>query len=128
MQLSADRLLLLSLLQLQRLLPTASFVAIDEEMTGIHLITAGGEKLEKMDDTTEQRYAKMRLVAQHYKLIQIGLCLFHELPPQPDADGYAPPRFEARPYNFYVSTQRVPACRSAIGARRSSDALLCCVC
>jgi len=55
-----------------------------------------------MDDTTDARYAKMRLVAQHYKIIQIGLCLFHEMPAEADADGFTPPKYEARPYNFYV--------------------------
>jgi hypothetical protein len=58
--------------------------------------------MEKMDDTTAQRYAKMRLVAQHYRIIQIGLCLFHEVKDAATGAPCTPPRFEARPYNFYL--------------------------
>ena len=85
-------------LQLAALLPTASFVAIDEEMTGIHL---PGVFVERMADSTEERYAKMKSVAEHYKIIQIGLCLFHEVP-HAAGDNTAIPKFEARPYNFYL--------------------------
>lgn len=52
-----------------------------------------------MDDTTEARYQKMKSVAEHYRIIQIGLCLFHL-----DAANSKPdePKFIARPYNFYL--------------------------
>jgi hypothetical protein len=88
--------------ELERLLPTASFVAIDEEMTGISI---PGCEREKMDDTTEQRYQKMRAAAEHYKIIQIGLCLFHEVKEDASAAKSGQPsipRFCARPYNFYL--------------------------
>ena len=44
---------------LESLLPTCSFYAIDEEMTGIML---NKETAPSMADTCEQRYAKMKRV------------------------------------------------------------------
>ena len=43
----------------------------------------------------------MKSVAETYKIIQIGLCLFHEETPA-SSDSTAPPRFAARPYNFWL--------------------------
>lgn len=43
----------------------------------------------------------MKSVAETYKIIQIGLCLFHEETPS-SSDPTAPPRFVARPYNFWL--------------------------
>jgi poly(A)-specific ribonuclease len=76
--------------QLQELLPTAEFVAFDEEMTGI---TLPGQP-ERIGDVPAQRYAKMRNVAMKYNIIQFGVCLFHA---KEGGDGYV-----ARPYNFYT--------------------------
>jgi len=97
--------------ELSHLLPSASFVAIDEEMSGIHMPDS---EAERMDDTTEGRYAKMKSVAETYSIIQIGMCLFHEATPEqqqqesqttPSASAstlHRPPSFIARPYNFYL--------------------------
>ena len=48
--------------QLESLLPTCSFYAIDEEMTGIML---SKETAPSMADACEQRYAKMKRVVRH---------------------------------------------------------------
>mmetsp|Transcript_49885 Transcript_49885/g.154111 ORF Transcript_49885/g.154111 Transcript_49885/m.154111 type:complete len:118 (-) Transcript_49885:4-357(-) len=76
--------------QIEALLPSASFVAIDEEMTGI---SVQGQS-EVIQDLPAHRYAKMRNVASRYHIIQFGLCLFHETE---DGNGYI-----ARPYNFFL--------------------------
>ena len=49
--------------QLESLLPTCSFYAIDEEMTGIML---SKETAPSMADVCEQRYAKMKRVVCHH--------------------------------------------------------------
>lgn len=77
--------------ELERLLPSAAFVAIDEEMTGI---TLPGQP-ERIEDVPASRYPKMRKVASQYSIVQFGVCLFH-------ADESAPNRYVARPYNFYT--------------------------
>lgn len=76
--------------QIEALLPSAAFVAIDEEMTGI---TLQGQA-EQIQDLPSRRYSKMRNVASRYNIIQFGLCLFHE---SESGSGYL-----ARPYNFYI--------------------------
>ena len=59
--------------KIESLLPTAAFVAIDEEMTGISM-----ENHYYMGDTPAKRYEKMREVASWYKIIQFGVAVFHE--------------------------------------------------
>eukprot|EP00741_Cyanophora_paradoxa_P002993 tig00000658_g2905.t1 len=101
--------------EIESLLPSATFVAIDEEMTGIRPLTKAGEEV--VDDSTAARYRKNRQVASTYAIIQVGVCLFHEEPvpptpaPAPASEGgeAAPPAppaprraFVARPYNFFV--------------------------
>ena len=76
--------------QLEALLPTCAFYAIDEEMTGIML---SKETAPNMADVCEARYAKMKRVVREYSLMQVGICLFHE---QPDGS------LLSRPFNFYV--------------------------
>lgn len=76
--------------EIEALLPTVSFVAIDEEMTGI---SVEGQK-EQIQDWPARRYSKMRTVASRYNIIQVGVCLFHETE---SGGGYV-----ARPYNFYL--------------------------
>lgn len=56
--------------------PSASFVSIDEEMTGIFGVT-DAERIRR-DDVPSSRYERMVPVASKYRLIQFGLCLFHE--------------------------------------------------
>lgn len=58
-------------------LPTAAFVAIDEEMTGISL---PGTKRPTKDDTPSQRYKTLKAVPERYGIIQFGVALFHEHP------------------------------------------------
>lgn len=74
--------------EIESLLPSAAFVAIDEEMTGISI---PGQQ-ERIEDSPARRYAKMRQVASRYRIIQFGVALFHQ-----EGDGY-----KARPYNFYI--------------------------
>jgi poly(A)-specific ribonuclease len=66
-----------------RHLPSAAFVALDEEMTGITLpsvAAAGGNKPAK-DETAQQRYqAHLKPVAERYSMVQLGICLFHQHP------------------------------------------------
>lgn len=69
---------------------TCKFMSFDEEMTGISL-SDPSSRIRK-DDTPEERYERMRMVASRFGIIQFGLCLFHEV------DG----ALEASPYNFYL--------------------------
>lgn len=79
-----------ALTQLEAILPTASFVAIDEEMTGI--------RVDKSTDPTggdngQSRYQKMARVASHFNIMQFGVCVFHK----EESGSYI-----ARPFNFYI--------------------------
>ena len=56
-------------------LPTAAFVAIDEEMTGI---TLPHSSRPPKDHTPSQRYQHLKAVPETYSIIQLGVCLFHE--------------------------------------------------
>mmetsp|Transcript_102272 Transcript_102272/g.305372 ORF Transcript_102272/g.305372 Transcript_102272/m.305372 type:complete len:555 (-) Transcript_102272:70-1734(-) len=76
--------------QIEALLPSAAFVAFDEEMTGISV----QGQAEQIQDLPSRRYTKMRNVASRYSIIQFGICLFHE---EENGSGYL-----ARPYNFYL--------------------------
>jgi hypothetical protein len=58
-------------------LKTASYVAIDEEMTGISL---PGEKPPLKDDTPEQRYQRFKKIPERYSIISVGVSLFHKNP------------------------------------------------
>mmetsp|Transcript_10878 Transcript_10878/g.16565 ORF Transcript_10878/g.16565 Transcript_10878/m.16565 type:complete len:565 (-) Transcript_10878:132-1826(-) len=68
---------------------TCSFIAFDEEMSGIN---ADGTMKFSKDDIPDIRYTKMVGVASKYSIIQFGLCMFHK-----SDDG-----FTASPYNFYL--------------------------
>jgi len=59
---------------IQTLLPTASFMAIDEEMTGISLLDPDWS----IAQSPEERYISMKKVATTYRIIQFGVCLFHK--------------------------------------------------
>jgi hypothetical protein len=97
---------------LLRRLPTAAFIAIDEEMTGITLTTAPPRGPPK-DHTPAQRYSYLKAVPEKYSIIQLGICLFHQHPDyngnqqQQSKDNITtevehPPEFIARRYNFYL--------------------------
>mmetsp|Transcript_8241 Transcript_8241/g.10790 ORF Transcript_8241/g.10790 Transcript_8241/m.10790 type:complete len:673 (+) Transcript_8241:348-2366(+) len=56
-------------------LPTAAFVAVDEEMTGI---SVGGQwqNIPK-DETPSERYPHLKQAPETYSIIQFGISLFH---------------------------------------------------
>ncbi|CAJ1450748.1 unnamed protein product [Effrenium voratum] len=79
--------------EIEALLPSVDFVAIDEEMTGIGL--PGVQ--EAVGDTPAERYSKMRTVASWFNIIQFGVALFSK-----DAEK----KYVARAYNFYVFPEK----------------------
>lgn len=84
-----------------RNLPSAAFVAIDEEMTGI--VIPNSPRPPK-DQTPDERYNMLKAVPEKYSIIQLGICLFHE---HPDfhtnrISGVDAPEFVARKYNFWM--------------------------
>lgn len=58
-----------------RHLKNASWIAIDEEMTGISLPHGESKRLSK-DDSPEDRYPSLKPVPERYAIIQLGICLF----------------------------------------------------
>lgn len=58
-----------------RHLSTASWIAIDEEMTGIQLPPGDSKGLSK-EDSPADRYPTLKLVPERYSIIQFGICLF----------------------------------------------------
>lgn len=69
-------------------LPSAAFVAIDEEMTGISIHNRRSPK----DKTPSEQYPELKLAAERYAIIQLGVSLFH------NKNG----AWESRSYNFYL--------------------------
>lgn len=89
--------------QIEALLPTAVFVAFDEEMTGISITG----QTDRIEDTPAKRYFKMRKVASQYRIIQFGLALFHKKERAVDAlEGSE--SYEAHVYNFYIFPEEGP--------------------
>jgi hypothetical protein len=76
-------------------LPHATFVAIDEEMTGIHL---PGEARPRRDETPAQHYRAQKGAPERYSLLQLGICLFTQ------DDTFS--RWKVRRYNFYAFPDR----------------------
>jgi hypothetical protein len=76
-------------------LPQATFVAIDEEMTGIHL---PGKARPRRDETPAQHYRAQKGAPERYSLLQLGICLFT----QDNAFGC----WKVRRYNFYSFPDR----------------------
>lgn len=62
---------------LLRHLPTASFVSIDEEMTGISMPNSPRPP---KDHTPAQRYEFLKKIPEQFSIIQLGICLFHQHP------------------------------------------------
>jgi len=54
-------------------LPSAAFVAVDEEMTGISV----GNQRPPKDETPSQRYPDLKKAPETYSIIQLGVSLFH---------------------------------------------------
>ena len=89
---------------IETLLPTAAFVAIDEEMTGISL-----DEQSMLDfpgsSVAGKRYYTMRDVASRYSIIQFGLALFHERESPSDLPAESV-KYEAHVFNFYLFPER----------------------
>jgi len=77
--------------------PSAAFIAIDLEMTGITLNSNPFTKI-SASDTPDVRYGKMQKVASQYGIAQWGVCLFAE---GQDSSGSGKRTYEVRPFNFY---------------------------
>lgn len=58
-------------------LHNASWIAIDEEMTGISLPPSESTRLNK-EDSPDVRYHAMKGVPERYSIIQLGICLFEQ--------------------------------------------------
>jgi len=81
-----------------RHLPNASWIAIDEEMTGISLPHGESKRLSK-DDSPTDRYPSLKLVPERYAIIQFGICLFeHKSSRETDTSDEA--SFHVRRYKF----------------------------
>ena len=76
-----------------RNLPNASWISIDEEMTGISL-PPGEAKKNCKDDSPTDRYSTIKLVPERYAIIQLGICLFEHKSSQDGAS------FHVRRYKF----------------------------
>ena len=96
---------------LEKLIPTASFIAIDEEMTGIQIVDQDGTCDKNLpNDKLQDRYVKMKAVAETYRIIQIGICLFHEVIDDLSSDNNnnnqdnkeKKKKYTATPFNFYL--------------------------
>lgn len=83
------------------LLKTCDFYAFDEEMTGI---TIPGKE-ENMACTPEESYEIKRSVASRYSMIQVGICLFHQIG---KSDTSSPVKYVARPFNFSIFPDEIP--------------------
>ena len=84
--------------EIKALLPSAAFVAIDEEMSGISF---EDHNPYNVSDVPAKRYDKMREVASWYSIIEFGMALFHEK----ECVGDMPPgstNYEAHVYNFHL--------------------------
>ena len=88
--------------EIEALLPTAAFVAIDEEMTGISM---DEQSFYSMGDTAAKRYAKMREVASWYNIIQFGMALFHEKECASEMPAGST-NYEAHVFNFYLFPEK----------------------
>mmetsp|Transcript_14027 Transcript_14027/g.16303 ORF Transcript_14027/g.16303 Transcript_14027/m.16303 type:complete len:148 (-) Transcript_14027:514-957(-) len=60
-------------------LPSAAYVSIDMEMTGIATPSSSIHQKHKAESVSE-RYEKIKKIPERYSVIQIGIALFHENP------------------------------------------------
>lgn len=81
-----------------RHLPTASWIAIDEEMTGISLPPSESPRPCK-EDAPEDRYTSLKQVPERYSIIQLGICLFEQTGTV-EADTANSSSFRVRRYKF----------------------------
>ena len=66
-------------------LPKASWISLDEEMTGI-MLPGGTAKRPLKDEAPAARYSSLKIVPERYSIIQLGICLFEQTDAQRDAD------------------------------------------
>jgi len=101
-----------------RNLPNASWIAIDEEMTGISLPFGEAKRLSK-DDTPTDRYPSMKLVPERYAIIQLGICLFeHRFSRENEMSDEA--SFHVRRYKFTLFPPEDPRITREITLNPSS--------
>lgn len=75
-------------------LPTAAFVSIDEEMTGISIPSTNRPSKEA---TPEARWEHLKQAPERYSIIQLGVTLFHQALEEGEVV-----EWHARKYNFYM--------------------------
>ncbi len=81
---------------------TASWIAIDEEMSGIQLPPSLGGALKK-DESPEDRYSTFKKVSERYSIIQLGISLFEKVPETTGKFDVVSTLFSARPHNWISS-------------------------
>jgi len=101
-----------------RNLPNASWIAIDEEMTGISLPPGESRKLCK-DESPTDRYSTMKLVPERYSIIQLGICLFEHKSSQETHTSDAA-SFHVRRYKFTLFPPADPTITREITLNPSS--------
>mmetsp|Transcript_32385 Transcript_32385/g.65944 ORF Transcript_32385/g.65944 Transcript_32385/m.65944 type:complete len:772 (-) Transcript_32385:3612-5927(-) len=65
-------------------LPTASFVSIDEEMTGISLPGSRNSRPNKVELPSERYTNLLKEVPERYAILQVGVAVFHKNPKYKD--------------------------------------------
>jgi len=95
------------------LLPTASFVAIDEEMSGFRL----SDVKETAADTPAERFRKVRESATRFNIIQFGLAIFHETKGEKSAEA----SYDCRCYNFFLFPEEGPILMEAGAVKFNAD-------
>ena len=65
-------------------LPTASFISIDEEMTGISLPGSRNSRPNKVELPSERYTRLLKGVPERYAILQVGVALFHKNPKYKD--------------------------------------------
>ncbi|KAJ1826580.1 hypothetical protein LPJ56_002108 [Coemansia sp. RSA 2599] len=73
------------------------FVAMDMEMTGLY---ESKQLTPNRQDTSDERYAKLKRSVESYGVAQVGICLFTWVEAQ--SDGQYSGYYEAKPFNFNV--------------------------
>ncbi|KAL7565338.1 hypothetical protein ACA910_014617 [Epithemia clementina (nom. ined.)] len=91
-------------------LPTAAFVAVDEEMTGITLPSSNSRRSSK-DEPPHLQYQDLKKVPETYSIIQLGISLFH----------YTGNRLETVDTGSSMERQAQPADRSSTSAPGNSS-------
>ncbi len=101
-----------------RHLPNASWIAIDEEMTGIQLPFGESKRLSK-DDSPAYRYPGLKPVPERYAIIQLGICLFEHRTSR-ETEQYDEASFNVRRYKFTLFPPEDPRITREITLNPSS--------